>query len=77
MTMKCNLKNSFQYCCASVVGGVNMSFGGNNEPAAQATLMSIGALSVEENKKHSKAIYDLVCPVLGVPADRYDPVYSK
>lgn len=50
-----------------------MSWGGTDEPAAQALLKSVGALGVEENKKHAKAIYDAVCPVLGVPADRYDP----
>ena len=47
-----------------------MSWGGTTEPAAQATLMSIGALGVEQNKKHAKALYELVSKELGVPSDR-------
>ncbi|RZC37681.1 uncharacterized protein BDFB_004462 [Asbolus verrucosus] len=58
------------YCVATVIGGVNMSFGGTDAPAAQATLMSIGALGVDQNKKHSKALYEVVSKELGVPRDR-------
>lgn len=47
-----------------------MSWGGTNEPAAQATLMSIGALGVDANKKHSKALFDIVNKELGIPQDR-------
>lgn len=47
-----------------------MSWGGSTEPAAQATLMSIGALGVEENKKHSRALYDLISKDLNIPPDR-------
>lgn len=65
------LCNYFQYCVATVVGGVNMSWGGTSEPAAQATLMSIGALGVEQNKKHSKAIFELVTNTIGIAPDRY------
>lgn len=60
----------FQYCVATVVGGVNMSWGGTNEPAAQATLMSIGALGVEQNKKHAKALYEIVTQSIGIKPDR-------
>lgn len=49
-----------------------MSWGGTNEPAAQATLMSIGALGVDANKKHSKALFDIVNKELGIPQDRSD-----
>lgn len=55
---------------ATVVGGVNMSWGGTNEPAAQATLMSIGALGVEQNKKHAKAIYEIVTQSIGIKPDK-------
>lgn len=55
---------------ATVVGDVNMSWGGTNEPAAQANLMSIGALGVEPNKKHSKALFEIVTKELGIPPDR-------
>lgn len=48
-----------------------MSWGGSNEPAAQATLMSIGALGTEPNKKHSKVLYDIIEKELGVAKDRH------
>lgn len=53
-----------------------MSWGGSQEPAAQATVMSIGALGVEENKKHSRAIFDCISKAIGVPVDRYI-IYKK
>jgi phenylpyruvate tautomerase len=59
-----------KYCVATVIGGVNMSWGGTTEPAAQATLMSIGALGVDQNKKHSKALAEVVSKELGVPNSR-------
>lgn len=62
--------NFLQYCCASITGNVKMSWGGTDEPAAQATLMSIGALGVEENKKHSRAIFECISKSIGVPVDR-------
>ncbi|XP_044762731.1 macrophage migration inhibitory factor homolog [Coccinella septempunctata] len=65
------------YCVATIVGDVNMSWGGTNEPAAQATLMSIGALGRNENKKHSKAIFEAVGKELGVPNDRMYITFSN
>ncbi|KAJ3666669.1 hypothetical protein Zmor_002103 [Zophobas morio] len=65
-----SLGKPLNYCVATVIGGVNMSWGGTTEPAAQATLMSIGALGVDQNKKHAKALYELVSKELGVPSDR-------
>ncbi|KAF7283683.1 hypothetical protein GWI33_023179 [Rhynchophorus ferrugineus] len=65
-----SLGKPLSYCSASVTGGVNLSFGGSTEPAAQATLMSIGALGVAENKKHSKALYSAVEQSIGVPPNR-------
>lgn len=47
-----------------------MAFGGSTNPCAIATLMSIGALGVKENKNHSAAIFKLVSEVLGIPNDR-------
>lgn len=47
-----------------------MSWGGGNEPAGQATLLSIGALGVEQNKKHSKALFDIIDKELGIPQDK-------
>lgn len=52
-----------------------MAWGGTAEPAAQATLMSIGALGVQENKKHSKAIFECISKAIGVPVDRYFQTY--
>lgn len=54
-----------------------MSWGGTNEPAAQATLMSIGALGTEENKKHSRAIFEALSKTIGVPVDRYFTFFSN
>ncbi|CAG9834835.1 unnamed protein product [Diabrotica balteata] len=65
-----SLGKPINYCCATVVGGVKMSWGGDNEPAAQAVLMSIGALGVEENKKHAKVLFDCISKSLGIPVDR-------
>lgn len=47
-----------------------MAFGGTKEPCAIASLMSIGQLGVEENKKHAAAIFQLVKDTLGIPNDR-------
>lgn len=60
----------FQYCVATVVPDVLMSWGGGSEPAAQATLMSIGSLGVAENKQHAKLLYDIVNKELQIPPDR-------
>lgn len=46
-----------------------ISFGGTKEPCAYVTIMSIGSLGVEENKKHSKAIMSEL-EKIGIPADR-------
>lgn len=54
----------------SVIPDVSMSFGGSTEPCAIANLMSIGALGVEQNKKHAKALFQLVENELGVKNDR-------
>ncbi|XP_030764739.1 macrophage migration inhibitory factor homolog [Sitophilus oryzae] len=72
-----SLGKPLNYCVATVVGGVNMSFGGTTEPAAQATLMSIGALGVAENKKHSKALFEAVEQAIGVPANRMYILYQN
>lgn len=60
-----------QYCVAVIIPGVIASWGGSNAPQGQASLMSIGALSVEENKKHSKALAEIIEKELGIPSDRY------
>lgn len=50
--------------------GESISFGGTDEPAALCDLYSIGALSVESNKRHSKAIMGLLEEALKVPPSR-------
>ncbi|XP_022253873.1 macrophage migration inhibitory factor homolog [Limulus polyphemus] len=49
----------FSFLCWYIIIHVNtdqlISFGGGSEPCASSTLMSIGALGREENKKHSAA----------------------
>lgn len=47
-----------------------MSFGGTTDPCAVANLMSIGALGVEQNKKHAKILFELVEQELGIKNDR-------
>ncbi|XP_041971649.1 macrophage migration inhibitory factor-like [Aricia agestis] len=59
-----------QYCVVSVCPDSLMSFGGSTEPCAIANLMSIGALGVEQNKKHAKVLYDLIEKELGVSKSR-------
>lgn len=54
-----------------MIPDILMSFGGSSEPCAIANLMSIGALGVEENKKHSKVIFEYVEKELGISTDRY------
>lgn len=47
-----------------------MVFGGTNEPCAYVTLMSIGRLGIEENKKHSNAIMNELERSLGISPAR-------
>lgn len=47
-----------------------LSFAGTKEPAAMCELTSIGSLSVELNKQHSKAIMEFLQKTLGVPPTR-------
>ena len=54
-----------------------MSWGGSNAPAAQASLMSIGCLGTEENKKHSKCIFELISKELNIPPDRMYITYTN
>ncbi|XP_057656879.1 macrophage migration inhibitory factor homolog [Diorhabda carinulata] len=65
-----SLGKPIDYCCATVIGGAKMAWGGKDEPAAQATLMSIGCLGVEENKEHAKELYECITQELGIPANR-------
>lgn len=58
------------YVAVHVNPGQSISFGGTDEPAALCDLVSIGALSVEANKKHSKALMDLLERELKVPPSR-------
>lgn len=49
-----------------------MTWGGNDDkPCGTATLMSIGCLGVEQNKKHAAVLYPLLKKELGIPDDRY------
>ena len=47
-----------------------MSFGGSNEPCAYVTLMSIGKLGPDENKKHSNVIMTALDKHLGISPAR-------
>ncbi|VVD05310.1 unnamed protein product [Leptidea sinapis] len=48
------------YCVVSVIPDLPMTFGGTTDPCAIANIMSIGALGVEQNKKHAKVLFELV-----------------
>ena len=47
-----------------------MLFGGSDAPCANALMVSIGKISLEENDKHAAAIYPVVSKYLGVTDDR-------
>ncbi|XP_073955132.1 macrophage migration inhibitory factor-like [Choristoneura fumiferana] len=64
------LDKPVELCVVSVVPDLIMSFAGTTEPFAISSLLSIGHLGVEENKKHSKALSELVEKELGIPANR-------
>jgi phenylpyruvate tautomerase len=42
----------------------------STEPCGTATLLSIGKLGVEENKKHAAVLFDHIEKNLGIPRDR-------
>uniref|UniRef100_A0A6G1SE08 L-dopachrome isomerase n=1 Tax=Aceria tosichella TaxID=561515 RepID=A0A6G1SE08_9ACAR len=65
-----SLGKPVSYVAVQVNAGQNLSFGGTDEPAALCDLTSIGALSVESNKKHSKALMNLLEKQLGVSSQR-------
>jgi len=48
-----------------------MSWGGNDKPCGTATLMSIGCLGREQNKKHAAVLYPILEKELGIPGDRF------
>ena len=48
-----------------------MVFAGKADACAHATLMSIGALGVEENKRHAEILSEVIERVLGVSKDRW------
>lgn len=59
------------YVTVSLRADVPLVFGGTEAPAAQAELLSIGALGKDRNKAHSRALADVLLAELGVPADRF------
>lgn len=48
-----------------------MMWEGNDTPCGTATLMSIGCLGVEQNKKHAAVLYSILEKELGIPGDRF------
>ena len=65
------LDKPIEYMFVTVVPDVAMALGGDPKiPVAQATLMSIGQLGVEENKKHAEALFPLISKYLGVQDGR-------
>ena len=65
------LNKPLEYMFVTVVPDVAMALGGDtNVPVAQATLMSIGSMGVEENKKHAALLFPLIKKHLGVEDGR-------
>lgn len=58
------------YVAIHIVPDQNMSFAGTDEPTALCELISIGSLSVESNKKHSKIIMDFLETTLKIKPSR-------
>lgn len=65
-----SLSKPSSYIAVHVNPGQDISFGGSDEPAALCDLISIGSLSVESNKKHSKAIMEFLESALKVKSSR-------
>ncbi|KAJ7538824.1 hypothetical protein O6H91_11G064400 [Diphasiastrum complanatum] len=59
------------YVLIVLKGGVPMSFGGTEEPAAYGELVSIGGLGPETNKELSKTIAQILESKLSVPPNRF------
>lgn len=64
------LSKPASYVAIHIVPDQNMSFGGTDEPTALCELISIGSLSVESNKKHSKAIMEFLEKTLKIKSSR-------
>ncbi|KAF4531610.1 hypothetical protein B566_EDAN017855 [Ephemera danica] len=59
------------YCVATVVPNAMMAWGDDpTGPCGTASLMSIGKLGVEQNKKHAAALHSHCEKYLGIPKDK-------
>jgi len=58
------------YVVVTIIPDQLMTWGGNDKPCGTATLMSIGCLGVEQNKKHAAILYPILEKELGIPGDR-------
>jgi hypothetical protein len=68
--LSCN-PSDFQYVLISLRGGIPMSFGGSEEPAAYGELISIGGVGPDTNKQLSAAISEILETKLSVPPARF------
>lgn len=64
------LGKPLNFTVVTVVGDAQISWGGVDEPSAQATLMSIGSLDVEKNKQYSKVFYEFISKQLNISTKR-------
>ncbi|XP_050442954.1 macrophage migration inhibitory factor homolog [Adelges cooleyi] len=69
-TVATTLGKPESYVVVNVVPDQLMVWEGKDAPCGTATLMSIGRLGVEENKKHAAALYPLLEKELGIPGNR-------
>ena len=65
-----DISGELQRIVCLVRAGEQMQMGAPNEKCAFAVLRSIGGLSAEENKKHTKNLADLLNNQLGITPDK-------
>lgn len=69
-TLAKTLGKPLSYIVVQVIPDQMISWGGGSDPCAIASVMSIGQLGVQENKKHSAILFQLVEKYLGISGDR-------
>jgi phenylpyruvate tautomerase len=63
-------------CGATVIPDLPVAWGGSTDPCGTVTLLSIGKLGVEENKKHSAVLHDHFEKNLEIPRNRLFIIFT-
>ena len=67
------LGKPIDYCMVAIIPDVHLRMGTGseaNKPVANVSLMSIGDLGLDENKKHSAVLFPILMKHLGVDGQR-------